>query len=842
MRLADRLAGLRASARRRPRLTIWLTALALGGALFFLWMGYARMLDVRDLAWIFHEDPFQHTIGWDRYRDAPLLQYPLTKNPQYGLELGSAIVFSDSIPIVALVLRPLSAILPRPMQYLGWWVLLSCVMQAYWSLRLVLLRTDRLRDAVIGSVFFLTTPVLLERFGGQTAVGSHWLVLWALWLYLVGRGARLGTWIGLLLLTVSVHAYLFAMVGAIWLAHLVACRMRGQLGRRELGLAAATLLIVIPWMHALGYFMTGGGAAAGAWRSNFDLLGFLEPAAGARQRWLPVIYNDPWDGCMYLGAGVVVLLVASAAAWFVLARRRSASGSLRDPAARPPWAPLLVIVLGLVVFAITDEVKLLNHPILHLPLPRALYGLYGAFRGAERMVWPAYYLTLLATVWLALRAWPVRAVSVVLAGAVLVQLYDVSPQAAIKHGEMRGGGLIRELADPIWKVIGDHYARIVSVPPKNRQPDWWVFAWFAARHGMGTDLAYLSRTDPVAQAEAEHRYVQALATGKLDPDTVYYLPGPTIWDVARSTMGPEDLAVIADGFHLIMPGGRRWASPPPPPGAQPAWTDQWIPFNKPESSEFLFSGWSWWESWGTWSVGQRSTMVLPVPANQRVRVTFRWSSLIPEGGTRLRLGSEVFDVKFPLSHRETRRSFEVQTTSPLLHVAIETPGMTVVPSNQRALAIGMIAARVQLATDPADDEPPAIEPVLDAWMSCAADGPCKAFLQDGWSYPESWGTWTDAEEATLALPVPPGERLAISLRWVATAPAGSRQTGHLSLDDQTFEVAFPPESTVQEQTFEVTSRRRWIATRFVIDRPNVVGGRALGVGLEAVRVHRVAQP
>src|SRR5690242_3523457 len=125
---------------RRRHLLVWLLAVTVGGLAFFAWIGYARTLDPTSLRWIFHEDPFTHVMGWEQYRNAPLLQYPITKNHLYGLEWSSSIVFTDSIPIAALVLRPFSALLPHPFQYLGWWVLLSMILQAYFGARLVLLR------------------------------------------------------------------------------------------------------------------------------------------------------------------------------------------------------------------------------------------------------------------------------------------------------------------------------------------------------------------------------------------------------------------------------------------------------------------------------------------------------------------------------------------------------------------------------------------------------------------------------------------------------------------------------------------------------------------------------
>ena len=266
---------------RRRGLLIWLLAAAVGCAVF-LWIGYARTLDPRDLTWMWHEDPFTHTMGWEQFRNAPLLQYPISKNELYGLEWSSTIVFTDSIPIAALLLRPFSALLPHPFQYLGWWVLLSLVLQAYWGARLVQLRSDRFRDMAIGSMLFATSPVLMERLGLQSGVGSHWLLLWALWLYLSARAANTRAWMILLLLSVSIHAYLFVMVGAIWAAHLVDCQLRGLLSRRDLAATGVVFVAVMLWMHALGYFLVGSGAAAGAWRASFDLVGFVAPSTGAR--------------------------------------------------------------------------------------------------------------------------------------------------------------------------------------------------------------------------------------------------------------------------------------------------------------------------------------------------------------------------------------------------------------------------------------------------------------------------------------------------------------------------------------------------------------------------------
>lgn len=830
-------------ARDRRHLHVWLLSLLVGVTAFCFWLRYARTLDPTDLGWMWHEDPFTHAMGWEQFRNAPLLQYPITKNELYGLEWSSTIVFTDSIPIVALLLRPLSALLPVPFQYLGWWALLCMVMQAYWGARLVLLRSERLRDAALGAVLFVTAPVLLERLGLQTGVGSHWLILWALWLYLGARDLAARPWAALLLLSVAVHAYLFVMVGAIWAAHLVSCLARGWLDRPALLRAAGTLAAILAWMHVLGYFVVGGGAAGGAWRSSFDLAGFIAPAAGARLRLMHDVIDDPWDGSAYLGGGVLLLLVASALAFTARRAWRTAA-----PAARSPWWPLVIVIVGLGLFAVTSVVTIANKRLVTVPLPGALNGLYDTFRGANRMIWPAYYLIITAALWLTLRAWPARLRAVVLGVAAVAQLVDLEGVAALKRQEIRGSGLWRELAHPIWTTIAQRYHDIAAVPGRYRAPDWPTLAWYAARHRLGCNVTYVSRTNREVRLAGARAHLHAILSGSYEPGTVYYVPSTALWNVARRAMGPDDLAIVADGFQLIIPGGRALAPDPglPPPPETPL-LGEWITFGDEDTYGLLLDGWSWHEAWGTWSLGPESWLVLPAPAHERVRVTFKWISGVRKRAQRLRvhLGDEVFDVTLARSANEQRHALEVTTTGRALDVRVEIPERIIRP-NMREIGVGLVAARVQRASDPPDDVPEAARgaPILGSWISFAADAPGRALLQDGWSWGERWGTWSDGAVARLALAAPAHARVRIGVRWIATAPPGVAQHATVTIDGRPFEVDFAAAGdTEREDWFEVTAARGWVQLELRARSPvEAKDGRVLGLGLKAARVELAPAP
>src|SRR5262249_35720427 len=159
------------------------------------------------------------------------------------------------------------------------------------------------------------------------------------------------------------------------------------------------------------------------------------------------------------------------------------------------------------------------------------------------------------------------------------------------------------------------------------------------------------------------------------------------------TMGPNDLALVADGFHLIVPGGRAWDSRP----GEPAVTEvpllgSWITFTDMDHAGLLVDGWSWPEPWGTWSGLLETAMVIPVPAPARVRVSFRWMTGQPDGHTEtvhVRMAGETFEHRFVRPVFERHDTYEVTTTGPLLDVQFELSEL-VRRFNFRPTGLGLI--------------------------------------------------------------------------------------------------------------------------------------------------------
>jgi len=149
--------------KREVNLYSYLLPPLIGAAAFFLIAG-PHFLNPRNIAWLVGGDSLQHYLGWAFFRNAPL-EWPLGLSPKYGMELGGSIVYTDSIPLLAIPFKSISFLLPEPFQYFGLWVMGCFVLQAWFAYRLVGLVSANSLVCALGAFFFVFSPPLIFRMG-----------------------------------------------------------------------------------------------------------------------------------------------------------------------------------------------------------------------------------------------------------------------------------------------------------------------------------------------------------------------------------------------------------------------------------------------------------------------------------------------------------------------------------------------------------------------------------------------------------------------------------------------------------------------------------------------------
>ena len=71
--------------------------------------------------WLRSHDMTAELVTWKYYKN-DIWRFPIGNNPNYGMDLGSGIVFSGSIPLLSIVFKLFGNFLPNNFHYFSLWI------------------------------------------------------------------------------------------------------------------------------------------------------------------------------------------------------------------------------------------------------------------------------------------------------------------------------------------------------------------------------------------------------------------------------------------------------------------------------------------------------------------------------------------------------------------------------------------------------------------------------------------------------------------------------------------------------------------------------------------------
>ncbi len=470
------------------RAHIYLIISGILGAITFFVL-YGRLLDPSYIDWtvMIGGDPFQHYIGWELFR-ASQWSFPLGHISQLVYPAGISLTFTDSIPLFSIFFKLFSSWLPFPFQFEGIWFLCCFVLQGMFGYSLIRRYVGKEVYAVVGSVFFMLSPIMLFRLGGHSALGAHWLILWSLLLVLRSEGViRIRQWVILLSLAVLIHPYFLFMCGAIFAAD-VARRIwvTGTVSEKKgilffCGTTAWTLLLA--W--SIGVFSAGGGSAPGYGVFSLDLNGLINPY-GYSTILKNMNVREPNEGFAYLGFGVLLMLFLS----LFEKMKEIQKETIREWIFQ--WWPLVTAGIMLTLVAVTNVVSVWGRELATIPLPRALReDVFGVVRSSGRLFWPVYYMIMVGSLFVLkkTRLW----LGVMLIGiTVVLQVYDMKDKLQENQMYFTRQEWQTPLNDPFWNDASKAFDHI-SFVPTFAHGSYEAIALFAAEHGLTLNTGYVVR-------------------------------------------------------------------------------------------------------------------------------------------------------------------------------------------------------------------------------------------------------------------------------------------------------------------------------------------------------------
>ena len=555
-RLADpMIAQMRHERSRAAGIFRFLALAAIVSCAFLAWV-HPQVLDITNVGWVLNgRDWGQNALGLAAYLRSG--NWPGTATPLMLSPEGIHLLMMDSNPLLGLVLKPFAGLLPAGVQFIGWWLLISLALHVRFAWLLVRDKAPDFASAWLGTALLTLLPTLYNRYI-HSNLCSHWLLLWALWIFLDrDRSRRWGPWLAVIGVAGLVHSYILVMVGAIWASAMLRELIAGSAAdrRRAIGMTCVVgmLGIGLALLHGLADPPISTGKY-GAFPMALDAL--INPAHPGYSLFLPSTPDDEgrgFEGYQYLGAGLILLVVAALA---VSIRRRLLTPPSPAPAVMADLRWLLPAYSVLTLVAITHGVLFQGERILFVPLPHALIDALDLVRASGRLFWPVAYTIVYAALLVVYR---LQKRTLILLAALVLQVADISPMlAAIRTDTARAAqpGTYLMTRDPRWQTVIASASAIEMQPPDPLRDLQLIeeTGWRAMLACRPMRHMYVSRVPRSAQSRIDGDR-SAFMAGRVDPTRLYIL--------YRGAAAPAALAArvrVLDGIAFIPP-----SVPAPPP-------------------------------------------------------------------------------------------------------------------------------------------------------------------------------------------------------------------------------------------------------------------------------------
>ena len=608
----------------KARLRVFWIPILVGFGTFFIVAG-PHFLNPINIAWLSGGDSLQHYLGWAFFRNAPW-EWPLGLNPKYGMEFSNSIVFTDSLPLLAIPFKAISPLLPEPFQYFGFWALGCFVLQAWVAFKLLGLVSSSLIERSIGTLFFVFSPPLIFRMGLHESLMGHFLILAGLYLNLRAQDKnQVVWWILLLSASALTHFYFLVMLLVLWIADLLGRALVKKTASPksiliEIGI---TIFILLLTLWQAGFFAVS--SASGATRGFGDFRANLLALFNSRgwSYWLkPINFLDSveaatGEGFQYLGAGNLFLLLCAISA---LIKRKL---TLQVVWQKYPFLLLALLVMALISFSNHIGIGSWN---IRIDLPSPVLGLLSFVRSSARLFWPFYYASIFLILYCIIKGYSKKTTYLILVIGALFQITDTSagwrPMRKIMNVPI-SSEFKSPLKNPFWKAAGLHYQNVVM----DERPIFWeTFGVYAAQYGLSTNMAHLARLDDGKANKAMEKLGKEVNQGPLNQDSLYIFRD---WkDSPRQIrFDPNtDLLARIDGFNVLAPGWKICKTCPKLAVDLGSPMEQLKELNQlaPETllgekivfssqsrgrAEFMLDGWGYGEDWGTWALGPQAKLI-----------------------------------------------------------------------------------------------------------------------------------------------------------------------------------------------------------------------------------------
>ena len=499
--------------------------------------------------------------GWSFFKNDEW-HFPLGKNPNYGLDIATSIIFSDSIPLFAFLFKILKNFLSESFQYFSLWILLCFFLQSYLAYLIIYKKTNDIYYSLISSFLFIISPIFIYRLGINLSLGGQWLILLGYYInFYVGKDKANYCWIGLLVISTLIHLYFTAMLFVIYGFFIFEKFLENKKIKESIINLSLSLTIVLVFMYIFGYFEASimGAVSRGYGNFKLDLLSIIDPSVAGSGNWsnfLPDIKGTTLEGFNYIGLGNFFSIFI---AFLIIFKKSIVEKNFLINSIKKNAGYLIVMIL-FTLWSLTTRLTFAGNEILNLSLHKYFFGALSIFASTGRFFWPVYYLLIIFSLIMIFNNFKIKHALYILIFSLTLQIVDTYPGLKFYFIERNQFSEPNKLNDEIWKSLPKNYDKIrTTYLFNNYGPMFSDLSHFLGTNKIKkTDIVVSASLDRAKAAQARYNFNNFLYNKKIPPDTAYIVDNLGHLKLMKKLLKDTNIGFFyRDKFWLALPGRKN---------------------------------------------------------------------------------------------------------------------------------------------------------------------------------------------------------------------------------------------------------------------------------------------
>lgn len=469
-------------------------------------------------------------LAWYFFRN-DIWRFPLGSNPNYGDEIASSIVFSDSIPILALFFKSLKSFIPDNFQYYSFWFFICFYLQLFFSFKILKKFTNSVPYSLIGSLFFLIAPIFIYRLNYHASATGQWLLLFALYLGLTQNinKSKLA-WLFLIILS-SLILYNYTVIILVVYSLLRIINLNFDKENiykliKDFFIIATLLLLTL---YVVGYFQVRMGDILGVgfgfYKLNLlSIFDAVNSVINISWSWfLPDIklsIGEEIEGFNYFGLGQIMMLLFTL---FIFINKNN-KANLFSIKNNKEIKNFILISLFLTFWALSNKISFGSYTLVEIPLNKYVFATLSVAKATGRLFWLVNYFLVFLSIIIIYKCFKEKNSLLIISLFLIIQIADTS--AGIKNRINLFTPIKKViLKDKIWDNLFQRHKIVKTTYPKSYPGLIYVFSHAMEKYNIEkTNLVMLGRINRKAAAEAKYQLYDNFRKKNLASNTVYIVP------------------------------------------------------------------------------------------------------------------------------------------------------------------------------------------------------------------------------------------------------------------------------------------------------------------------------